>query len=630
MEGKDFVNSEESTEVRSRKMLVLFLFVLLTFILYTFRLFYLQIVLGNDYREQSATISNKGTVIEAQRGEIFDRNASLPIVINTDSFAVDLNPGEIPKGHYDTVAMKLSEYLEINKKVIDRKVPEEYRSREYTSIEIKSNVPLSVISNIAENLTDLPGVSWRNKPIRTYLESGSMSHILGYVGNISKNELDILYNEGYTRNSVIGKAGIEKQYDKLLQGTPGSEIRKVDARGRVVSNDVEVIPPQTGKNIVLTIDTTVQHLVEAALGDRVGASVVIKPATGEVIAMVSYPYFDSNIFSSDDANNEYVRLLNSPNNPLVNRVVNSTYPPASTFKTIMQTAVLNENLIPAEKKILCPGKFEYGDRIFHCHQRAGHGYLNLKNAYAQSCDVYFYDVGLKLGVDKIAAYSREFGLGQSTEIDLPTQKVGVVPTPEWNERRFQRKWLGGDTVNMSIGQGNTLVTPLHLANMVAMVCNGGTIYKPHLLKEVRNPVNNETIEEVKPEVLKSSDIPDSVWKQVQSNMRYMITNGSAQLPMNCKVVQIAGKTGTAEVANAKPDHWHSWMVAYAPYDAPVEDQIVIATVVEAVNDWEWWAPYATNIIMQGIFAEQTYEEAVAALGPVYRNKLYQQMHGRRE
>lgn len=612
----DFNNiKNEDPQKKNGKLLILFIIIVLTFILYSIRLFSLQIVKGQNYRNQSERISTVVSSIPAQRGEIFDRNAIFPMVINNPSFAVDLTPGEIESEKFDTVVTKLAGYLGISKNEIDKKLPADVK-KSFISYEVKNNVSFETISNIAENITDLPGVSWRNKPIRNYVETGSISHVLGYVGDITREELNILYNKGYTRNSVIGKTGIEKQYDELLQGKEGSVIRTVDVNNRVLNNEASIIPPESGKNLVLTIDSTIQTLAEKSLGNRVGSAVVLKPTTGEILAMVSYPYFDSNIFSGDDSAAQYTKLINEKNNPLLNRSVNATYPPASTFKTIMTAAILNEKAIPAEKKIECPGEIIYGGRKFSCHvKKPGHGFLDLKNALAQSCDVYFWIVGRdNLGVEKISSYAQEFGFGKSLEIDLPSQSFGFVPTAQWKEKRFHEKWLGGDTMNISIGQGYTTVTPLHIANMMAMVVNKGVIYKPHLLKEVRDPVSSEIIEEVKPQILQSSTIPEDVWKTVQENLRYTITNGTASYPMNLKSVEIAGKTGTAEVNGYEKGHWHSWMVSYAPYNAPPEDQIVVVTLVEAVNDWEWWAPYANSLIIQGIFNDQTYEEAVKVLG----------------
>lgn len=584
--------------------------------LYTFKLFSMQILQGDSYRMQSQNISQRSKKITAQRGEIFDRNGTVPMVLNIDSFAVDVTPGEIPSASIDTVFAKLSSILGVSLADMNKKIPSSIR-RSFQTVEIKANVPYDVITRIAESIEDLPGVSWRSKPIRNYVETGSISHVLGYVGDITRDELKFFYNKGYTLNSVIGKSGIEKQYDELLRGVDGFEYRTVDVKGRYIENSTSIKAPEMGKNLILTIDQRYQLLAEDALGNRIGSAVVLKPATGEILAMVSYPYYDPNLFNNDNSNEEYQKLLNDKDNPLLNRVVNASYPPASTFKIIMTSALLSENAISPDKKIDCDGEIEYGNRIFRCHiKRPGHGPLDLKNALAQSCDVYYWTVGRdNLGVDRIASYANEFGFGQSAQVDLPSQTEGFVPTPQWKERKFHEKWLGGDTMNMSIGQGYVLASPLQLADMVAMVINDGTIYKPHLLKEVRDPATNAVLSVKEREVLLTSDISPEVFEQVRQDMRYVITNGTAQLPLKNKVVQLAGKTGTAEVGLL--DHWHSWMVVYGPYDAPPEDAIVIVVMVEASNPWEWWAPYATNIIAQGIFGDQSYDEAVAALG--FRN-----------
>ena len=615
------MNFSDKKFTKNTRLLIIQIIIASLFFIYVYTLFSLQVLQGNEYRSQSKTISSQVKIIPADRGEIFDRNAMLPMVINSDSFAVELTPGEIPKNYYDTVTSKLAALLEISKFDIDKKIPPSMRNS-YSSIQIKANVPFEIISNIAENKTDLPGVSWISKPIRNYVEQGSIPHVVGYVGDITQDELNRLYNKGYTKNSIIGKTGIESQYDEFLQGTPGRESKTVDVRGKIISDAPIIQPPKMGNNLVLTIDSTIQKLAEQTLGNRVGAIVVLKPSNGEVLAMVSYPYFDPNIFNTEQAG-EYLQKLSSDEQgrPLINRAVNAVYPPASTFKIVMSTAMLQENAFPNDKKIECKGRMAYGNRIFHCHIKTpGHGWLDLKNAFAQSCDVYYWIIGRDyLGINKIASYAREFGFGQSAQIDLPSQQIGFVPTAEWKERRYHEKWLGGDTMSASIGQGYLLATPLQLADMVCMVTNSGVVYKPHLLKEVRDPVTSEVLIETKPEILLKSDIDKSVWKEMQETMRYMITDGTAQYPMNNKIVKAAGKTGTAEVAPYKT-RWHSWMVCYAPYDAPVEDQVVISTIVEACNPWEWWAPYATNIILQGIFAKQTYEQAVKELGFTYLMK----------
>jgi penicillin-binding protein 2 len=380
-----------------------------------------------------------------------------------------------------------------------------------------------------------------------------------------------------------------------------------------------------GKNLVLTIDRKIQTLAEQALGERMGAVVVMRP-NGEILALVSYPWFNPNMFAGG-GRGQYNVLVNDPNRPFLNRAIQSSYPPASTFKVIMTTGILAENVFPPEKTVDCPGEIEYGNRQWRCHVRKpGHGRMNLPRAMAQSCDIYYWQVGRdNLGAENIAAYSKMYGFGSATGIDLPGETDGFIPTPQWKSRRFHEKWLGGDTMNMSIGQGWTLVTPIQMANMVAFVVNDGKVYQPHVLKEIRDPATGAIEHRVSPILVRDSDIDRKVFETVRRDMRGVIREGTAQYPLNIKTVQIAGKTGTGDVG--LQDRWHSWFAAYAPYDSnDPEEQIIMSVIVEAVNQWEWWAPYASAIIFQGIFADQNYDQAVRSLGLQYLMPI----QGRRE
>lgn len=609
---------------KKNKLIVFSLLVFFVVLVYVIKLFSMQVIHGESFRDRAERISQRTKRIVAQRGEIYDRNATVPMVLNIDSFAVDITLGEIPRDEINTVISKLAVLLGVKKEKIEELcTPEFYRS--FTPIEVKSNVPYETIAKIAEKVTDLPGVSWKSKPVRSYVDTGSLSHIIGYVGDITKEELKIYYNKGYNNNSVIGKTGIEKQYEELLRGVDGSEARTVDVKGRNITGDFIVNPPVMGKNLVLTIDKDLQLLAEKALGERMGAIVVLKPSTGEVLAMVSYPFYDSNIFTREGWNLVYQKLLADSRAPLLNRAISSSYPPASTFKVIMTTGLLEEKAIDPFKEIECKGEMVYGDRLFRCHiRRPGHGFLNMEEALGVSCDIYYWVACREnLGIEKMIDYAEDFQYGKKTGIDLPNETEGFIPTPQWKERRFHEKWLGGDTLNMSIGQGYTLASPLQVADMCAMVVNSGVIYKPHILKEVRDPVTGEVIQKIEPEVLHKSGVSEETFKTVADYMHYVVTEGSSRYPMQSKIVKIAGKSGTAEVG--LDDRWHSWFIAYAPYDGPAEDAIVVSTIVEASNPWEWWAPYATSIVIQGYFGNQTYDEAVDALGFRYLIKPTQRM-----
>ncbi|MDR0557977.1 MAG: penicillin-binding protein 2 [Treponema sp.] len=598
------------------------------FLVYGVMLFNMQIVQGEMFRSKAQNIVKSVIVIPSQRGEIYDRNFRQPLAVNVDSFAITITPAEIERSEIPAIIEKLSGIIGIPKEQIDRKLPPSIYYL-YQPVEVASYVPFETVATLAEQADTLPGVAWQSKPIRNYPDdTGSLSHVIGYVGDITREELTMLYNQGYQRNDIIGKAGVERQYDELLRGKNGREIRTVDVRGRRISNeDAKRDAPEAGKNLTLTIDRNIQTLAEKALGERIGAVVVMRPTTGEILAMVSYPWYDPGIFNRSDVNREYDALINDLDKPFLNRAIQSSYPPASTFKIVMTSALLEENLFSTEQKILCAGEFEYGNRKWRCHiRKPGHGWLNLSNAMAQSCDIFYWTVGRDvLGVERIVSYAEEYGLDSLTNIDLPGEISGFIPTPQWKDRRFHERWLGGDTMNMSIGQGFMLVTPMQMANMVAMTVNEGVIYTPHLLKEVRNPHTGSVEKTIEPTVLRRSAISPDTFRAVKRDMRGVIDHGTAQYPLNLRSVQIAGKTGTGEIG--LQDQWHSWFAAFAPYEtSDPEERIVVSVIVEAVNKWEWWAPYASAIIFQGIFANQTYEEAVRALGFQYLMPV----RGRRE
>lgn len=612
------IKSDEEFDNRGQKITFLGAILFTLVGAYLIFLFSLQVINGSEYKNRATLVSQRTTTIQAKRGEIFDRNADLPLVLNVDSFAISLNPALVPKELLPGVFQKLSAALGIEYAEIEKKVPTSVYSV-YQAIEIRSGISLEVVSYIAERIQDFPGVTWESKPIRSYVETGSISHVLGYVGNITQDELQVLYNQGYSLKSILGKSGLEKQYDLFLRGKDGTRFRTVDVKGRNVDSDVRMeIPPELGKDLVLTIDQKIQKLAEKALGPRMGSVVILKPATGEILALVSYPFFDPNKFYTSEANKEFNRLTTDPQYPFLNRAIQSTYPPASTFKIIMSAAILGEKVYDPMTYLLCTGKFELGDRTFKDHVQYGHGPVNLAAALAESCNIYYYTMGQKyLGVDRITEYARKFGLGQATGIDLPNEVEGLVPTPKWKERNLNYPWLGGDTVNISIGQGYLAVTPIQMANVVSMVVNDGKVYRPHLIKEIRNPVTGQAEEEIRPELLYDVQFNDKVLSELRDDMRGVIVHGTAKEVMLQRAVKIAGKTGTGE-DGAKGSSNHSWFVAYGPYDdVPNQDKIVVVVQVEKGNEWEWWAPKAADLIFQGVFANQTYEEVVESLHPWY-------------
>ena len=585
---------------------------------YLFYLFDLQVVHGATYKIQAREIAQRVVSIPPQRGEIFDRNYDQPLATNDSSFAVDIIPAEAARYGMDGLIAKLSKTLRIPAADIRSSLPDGWQG-DYDPVEIESGVPFSTISYIAEHLGDYPGVSWHSKSIRDYTVRGSMAHVVGYVGDITSQELQVLYNEGYTATSTIGKSGIEEEYDNLLRGRPGRQLSIVDAHGRPVPTaGVADVPPVDGKNLVLTIDRHIQTLAEKALGPRMGSVVVLKPSTGEVLALVSYPWYNPNLFEQQGSSGALRTAFLDPRFPFLDRAIQSVYAPASTFKIIMTTADYVTKVLPPEKKIDTTGSMLYGGRVWHDWQPHGFGPIDLPEGLAHSSDQYFWTLGAEyLGVNRIDEYAKIFGLGQRTGIDLPGEVSGLVPTPQWKQDTYNQPWVGGDTMNISIGQGHLQVTPIQMADVGAMVVNKGIIYKPHILKEVRDPGSGQVIRRVEPKILHQSDISKDVFTKVQAAMRGVVTYGSAGVVITEKAVRIAAKTGTGEVGIK--DHFTSWFVSFGPY-GPSENpdnQIVVVVMVEATNPWQWWAPKAADIIYQGIFGHETFEQALKSLEPVW-------------
>jgi penicillin-binding protein 2 len=582
--------------------------------IYALYLFNLQVIRYRDYAAQVQKYAVQSVKIPATRGEIFDRTHTSPLVTNDEAFSVELVPAEIPAAGREELFARIATSLGMDVEEIHKKIPPKYYHL-YQPISVSMTAAYSTVIQIAEHKEDFPGVYWNSRPVRKYVDVGSLAHVLGYVGEIGRDEYKILYNKGYAQDDMIGKAGIEKFYDSIMKGKDGRLLKTVDVKGKDLSATQDQIEaPVAGKSLVLTIDNSIQKIAERALGARMGSVIVLKPSSGEVLAMVSFPWYDPNLFLSSGSGNEYAKLLSDANKPLLNRAVQSSYPPASTFKTVLTAALLEGKGFLPTQKVLCRGVLDYGGRDWNCWiHRPGHGSLDLAGALAQSCDIYYWTVGRDvLGAETILSYAGDFGYGKLTGIDLPGENAGFIPTPKWKEQTYNERWTLGDTMNISIGQGYLLSTPLQVANMIAMIANDGIVYRPHLVKEIRDTSTGALIESVGREQLSKSSISKETFENLRKDLRGVITNGTARAPMSTKVVQIAGKTGTAEVG--LKDRWHSWFASYGPYDAPPDEQIVVVTMIEATNPWEWWAPYAANVIYQAIFGGQDVEAAAKTVG----------------
>ncbi len=609
LERKEYPVTMSSREVVNKQR-VLFLagFILLILLLYVYKLFDMQIVDNMIYQNQAKAVSLRSNVIPAQRGKIFDRSHDVPLAMNVDSFAVTYVSAEgRPEGRDDMIR-RLADLLGSPIKEIARKFPPP-GSPSYQAFEIADGVSFDTIIRIAENMEDFPGIHWNSKPRRFYNFTGSISHVLGYVGNITNEELQVLYNQGYTSASVLGKSGVERQYDHLLRGENGRIFNTVDVKGRRMSEKGHLLPPENGYDLVLTIDRKVQELAEKALGPRKGAVVVLKPDSGEILALVSYPGFNPNRFNEKGPYNFGALTLNS-DFPFLNRAIQSSYAPASTFKVLLAGAILEKKAFNPGQSINCEGSMRLGNRIFHCHKRSGHGRLNLEEALGESCNIYFGTVGVEhLGISTIAEFAHSFGLGALTGVDLQGEVEGNIPSPAWKKQSYNSIWTGGDTLNVTVGQGFTTVTPLQMADVIAAIANGGKIFKPHILKAIIDPADQTVVEKIEPELLRETLVNPDNMKILRNYMRSVITRGTAKVVILNDQVKVAGKTGTGEVG--LKENWHSWFASYAPWSPDNKgDKIVVVTMVEASNKWDWWAPKAADIIYQGYFGNMTYEQTI--------------------
>jgi len=587
--------------------------VLCIFIFILAKLFSLQIVNQMTYSRRAREVAQRSSIILAQRGKIFDRHEDFSLVDNIDSFRLMMIPANTAPEGPQEVLSRIAEQTGtlLNEEALAR-IPSNWKEH-YQPVEVATGIPFDSIVPLAENIEDYPGVYWESSPLRYYNQAGSINHVLGYVGRITLEEWRVLYNQGYEKDSILGKSGVEKIYDSLLKGENGLSLSTVDVKGRNVQ-EADMIPPENGYDLVLTLDRHIQTLAEKALGERKGSVVVLKPSTGEILAMVSYPNYNPNLFSQE-GENSFKDLSLNRDFPFLNRSIQSSYAPASTFKVVMTFALLAEGYNP-ETEIYCSGSMMLGDRKFHCHKKTGHGSLNLYEALAESCNIYFGTAGVEtLGIEKISRYARMLGLGSTSNLEIPGEVPGLVPDPQWKEEVYHTPWTGGDTLNTSIGQGFLAVTPLQMANMVAMIVNDGVLYKPHILMKVEDNANGTVVMEQGREILRDirSEVDPAVFAATREAMREVITSGTAQVAIQNNVVDIAGKTGTGEIG--LEENFHAWFVSFGPYstDNP-DEQVVVVTQVEAYNEnWDWWAIKAADMIYQGIYGNQTYEEVVKSM-----------------
>lgn len=539
--------------------------ILCLFFLLSIRLFHLQVVSGNHLREVSENQRTRVIVERAPRGLIFDKDNRV-IVGNKTAFVALFYPFSQDSRPSGDVLARLRDILP--EKDISIAVAQGLRTGQV--VRLSDNLSRTEMFRLQEQRLILPGISVISESRRDCISPEDNAHLIGYLSEISPDELEDLAEEGYKTGDWIGKNGLEQGYNSYLRGQDGGWQIEVDARGRQ-TRIVRHIPSQIGNSVYTTIDERLQQVAGNALRNSTtgrGAVVVLDARTGAVRALVSSPAFDPNT----SLTREFRKNLIDKKLPLFNRTVQGLYAPGSTFKIVTFAAAVSEGGISPSLAFFCPGSFTLGNKTFGCWYKKGHGQMTLIPALANSCNVYFYQLGLKIGARLLEKYARAFSLGEKTGVELPSEKKGLVPGAEWKLRKMHENWQQGDTVNVAIGQGPLWVTPFQMACLIAAVANSGPIYQPYIVNKVVSQ-RNETLYEAKPHVKQTVDMPEHSWQLLHQALEEAVTNGTGK---GCQLpgIKVAGKTGTAQ--NPQGDD-HAWFVSYAPADNP---QYAIAVIVE--------------------------------------------------
>jgi penicillin-binding protein 2 len=544
----------------------------------------LQMVQGHEYKVKARINMESNIPIPAARGDIYDRNfkegeKNIVVVSNRPSFNITTVPAKFKsKKKLIEILDLLSRLLSIDKEEIAREIE---NVNPWERIVLKEDVEFDTIVKLASHQDRFPNIDWEDASVRVYNFSEMFAHVIGYVGSISHEEYKRLKTGGYKHYQKIGKSGIEKQYDQLLRGKDGYVRRIVDVRQRTEGEEVGQ-PPVAGDNMVLTIDYNIQSTIYDAMKDMKGAAIVLKPYTGEVIALVSKPDFDPNLIISKNNSDVIRRLQTDRERPFLNRVIQSKYPPASTFKLVTAVSALETEKATPGKTFYCPGKYTlkgYRDHDFYDYDV--HGTVDLYWAIAKSCSVYFYQLGLLTGPSVIMRYAEDFGLNQKSGIDIPGEVAGFVPSRQWKYKTFGQPWFDGDTVNMAIGQGFLHVTPIGMCEFVSALVNNGIAYRPYVVKEIRTNDNAHVIKSFNRQKIREIPLSPQTLQAVKKGMRLSVTSGTSGRLAYLKV-PVAGKTGTAQTRSIRQEKYsqHAWFIGFAPFDGPPESAVATVILVE--------------------------------------------------
>ena len=538
------------------------------------RLWYLQIAHGDEYLQMAQVNRIRLLRSPAPRGAIIDSRGSV-LAAMRPQYAIYAEPS-VAKS--PLILERLSHLLGGSPAEIAATITA-LKKNDYDLVRIALNVPIRVVTQIEEERPYLPGISTAPEAVRWYPNADLLANVLGTVGRITPGEIANDANADYSPNDFVGRTGLEEQYEPELRGTPGGTKVEIDAQGKPMQEIGEQDPVQ-GETLQLAIDDRVEAAAERVFAQHhwTGGAAAVDPQTGAVIALTSSPSFDPNLFAAGISLKNWNRLNGDPRRPMLDRAVDALYPPGSTFKQVVAAAGLQSGAVTTDSSVDCTGVYDLGKARFHDWEV--HGEVDFTRAIAVSCDVFFYQLGQKMGADALAHYACEYPIAQHTGIDLPQESTGTMPSPEWKMSRFARlgpkyqQWYGGDTLNTSIGQGYVLVTPLQMALVTATTANGGYVLRPYLVSRILDPNTHAPISETQMVILRRVDIAPEYLADVCEGMRECVTDGTGAV-VDFPSLPVGAKTGSAQATGAGLTH--GWFVAFAPYDHPT---IACAAVVE--------------------------------------------------
>jgi len=572
-----------------RRLIVSAAIILVLMVTLLVRLYILQVV---DY-EHFSTLSDSNRVriraLPPARGIIFDRNGVV-IARNLPAYRLEIIREQIDD--IEDTLTRLKQYVDYSEQDLKRYRQSSKRRRGFESIPLRLNLNDDEVARLAVNLHKFKGVEINARLARNYPLDGLGAHALGYVSRIDLDDLSQVNEINYAGTSHIGKVGIERFYENELHGTVGVQQVEVNAKGRTL-RVLDEKPPIPGNDLHLTIDSKLQMVAERAFGDYTGSVVAIDPNNGEILAMVSMPTFDPNLFVNGISVKDYGALRDSPRRPLFNRALSGQYPPGSTVKPFYGLAGLEAGIINKKKKLFCGGYYllPNEERKYRDWKKLGHGSVDLQDAIIQSCDVYFYDLSYRMGIDKISAFMTKFGFGEKTGVDSPGEKGGLMPSREWKRATKSMPWFPGETLNTGIGQGDFLVTPLQLATSVAALSKKGERYRPHLVRAIESTNTQEQLETESRVISQYKLIKEQNWQHIMKSMKNVVhgVRGTAYRINQGLQYTVAGKTGTAQVYGVAQDEEydeetvseklrdHALFVGFAPVEDP---RIAVAVIVE--------------------------------------------------